>query len=124
VYDTFDSGTQHGSITTEYPRGEPLDAFPVETVAGDVLVREGDVPAPTVAKIDVQGMGVDVLKGLRESFSSDRCRLVYIEAHDNVDRLRELLREMDFSVAEFTLSREDHQPAVLGYDPDVVPHPD
>lgn len=49
---------------------------PVEVVSGDELVRDGEVPKPTVAKPDVEGGESSVLDGMRETLSSQTCRLV------------------------------------------------
>ncbi|WP_224447661.1 FkbM family methyltransferase [Haloprofundus salilacus] len=113
VYDTESPGAQHGSLDTVYPSGEPLTSFPVETVAGDRLVRENEIPAPTVVKMDVQGSGVNVLKGLRESLSSERCRLVYAEAHHNRDVLQTLLESFGFTTETLAVSRTDKEPTIV-----------
>lgn len=115
LYDSRSAGAQHGSLDTHYPTGDALDAFTVETVAGDTLVAEETVPAPTVLKIDVQGTGPDVIDGLRESLSADRCRLVYVESHDNVDTLRDQLRGLGFSVDTIDVAREGKDPTLVGY---------
>ncbi|WP_168191253.1 FkbM family methyltransferase [Haloprofundus sp. MHR1] len=120
VYDTADSGAQHGSLDTIYPRGTPLKRIPTETTSGDTLVENGLAPPPTVAKVDVQGAGVDVLTGLRKSLTADRCRLVYVETHNNYEQITDLLQRLGFSTHSFRLSREQGQPAIVGYDDDVV----
>lgn len=53
----------------------------VPTARGDELVADGDVPSPTVIKIDVEGSEPLVINGLRETLRRDDCRLVYCEIH-------------------------------------------
>ncbi|WP_224447169.1 FkbM family methyltransferase [Haloprofundus salilacus] len=120
VYDTPDSGAQHGSLDTTYPIGTPLKRIPMETTSGDALVKTGVAPPPTVTKVDVQGVGIEVLTGLSESLAADRCRLVYVETHGNHKQITELLQRLGFSTHGFRLSREQGQPAVIGYDDDAV----
>lgn len=74
----------------------------VSTVAGDDLVASGDLPAPTVLKIDVEGHEVDVIRGLSKTIESN-VRLVYCEVHPTIepgigDAVRELLEDAGFSV--------------------------
>lgn len=73
---------------------------------GDRLVNRGDVPVPTVLKIDVEGAEMKVLNGLMETLDRDSCRLVYCEVHPDrlrefghpVDQLYDLLRDRGFTV--------------------------
>jgi len=82
---------------------------PVEVGAGDDLVRDGEVPQPTVVKIDVEGKEYSVLDGMRETLSSPECRLVYCEVHrrelpdyahaeHSEAEVRDLLVELGFDV--------------------------
>lgn len=57
-----------------------------ETVAaqmthGDELVAEGEVPPPTVLKVDVEGAEYNALRGLEKTLKRDDCRVVYCEVH-------------------------------------------
>jgi len=78
----------------------------VETVAGDDLVERGEVPPPTVLKIDVEGAEAAVLTGLSETLSRPDCRLVYCEVHPellpefgaDVTAVRERLADAGFDV--------------------------
>jgi FkbM family methyltransferase len=53
----------------------------VSAVAGDTLIERGDLSPPTVAKIDVQGAELGVLRGIRGSIARD-CRLVYCNVYE------------------------------------------
>ncbi|WP_227357621.1 FkbM family methyltransferase [Haladaptatus salinisoli] len=73
---------------------------------GDKLVERGDVPPPTVVKIDVEGAELDTITGLEETLSRPDCRLVYCEVHPTFlsdydaseDDVRVALRKYGFSV--------------------------
>ncbi|WP_331235377.1 FkbM family methyltransferase [Natronorarus salvus] len=71
-----------GSIVAD---GGP-NATVVEQRAGDALVAAGEIPPPTVLKIDVEGAESLVIDGLSGSLADDRCRLVYCELHRESDR--------------------------------------
>lgn len=47
----------------------------------DRLVASGNLPAPNVIKIDVEGAEVKVLDGLVATLARDACRTVYCEVH-------------------------------------------
>lgn len=69
------------------------DAVQVEMRTGDGLVANGDVPAPTVVKVDVEGAEGLVLDGMDRLLSGD-CRAVFCELHP------ELLRKFGTSETE------------------------
>ena len=83
-----------GTITFDQPASEDVGygsssiapeasehTVQVPTARGDELVGSGDVPAPTVIKIDVEGSEPLVVDGLRETLQRDDCRIVYCEVH-------------------------------------------
>lgn len=83
----------------------------VETVPGDKLVESGEIPPPTVLKIDVEGAERMVLEGLSDSLVSERCRLIYCEVHPGVltvseDELHDYLRSLGYEI-EWITPRED-----------------
>ncbi|WP_117592576.1 FkbM family methyltransferase [Haloprofundus halophilus] len=119
LYDTDEAGAQHGSLDTIYPSSDPIGSFSTETVAGDRLVERGEIPAPTVVKIDVQGTGPAVIDGLAESLSADRCRFVYVEAHDNAEQLRTRLQNLGFSTVTLRVDRPGKDPTIVGYRKDA-----
>ena len=57
------------------------ETITVELAAGDQLIESGEIPAPTVLKIDVEGAEYQVLQGLEQTLQSDLCRLIYVEVH-------------------------------------------
>lgn len=56
------------------------ETIEVETARLDRLVKEREVPPPTVVKIDVEGAEISVLRGM-EQILQEYCRLVYVEVH-------------------------------------------
>lgn len=64
------------------------EAIRVDAHAGDELVERGELPPPTVVKIDVEGAEVLVIEGMADVLASDRCRLVYCEVHRESDERR------------------------------------
>jgi FkbM family methyltransferase len=78
----------------------------VRTTRGDKLVSEGQIPKPTVVKVDVEGAEFDVLTGLKDSLLSEDCRLIYCEVHrDHLPKfgateaeLHELLEDCGFKI--------------------------
>lgn len=63
-------------------------AVSVETRTGDELVASGEVPRPTVLKVDVEGAESLVVEGLRDSLAREDCRLVYCEIHRESEHRR------------------------------------
>lgn len=51
-------------------------AVDIEVVTIDELVRAGEIPPPTLVKIDVEGSEVDVLAGMRETLERHRPAIV------------------------------------------------
>ena len=60
------------------------NAIEIEMVQGDELINSGEIPQPSIVKIDVEGSEVDVLRGLSESLSNSKCRTVYCETHPKI----------------------------------------
>lgn len=79
--------------------GGPAETLTVETVRGDELL--GEVPRPTILKMDIQGAELAALRGLCESLSN--CRVVYCNVYrkhhsseQTAARLSSLLNESGF----------------------------
>ena len=92
---------EHALTTDESESGIEVD---VQTLDG--VVAEGNASQPTVVKIDVEGAELDVIKGGRETLSSESCRLVYCEVHPDrlenyggsYEQLRKTLVEYGFEL--------------------------
>jgi FkbM family methyltransferase len=95
------------------------DTIEVDAETGDRLVASGDIPRPTVVKIDVEGAEPLVIEGMRETLAEEDCRLVYCEVHRGTGRSRavesfggsetgihEALTDLGFAVEEL-LDRDD-----------------
>ncbi|TYL38884.1 hypothetical protein CV102_10275 [Natronococcus pandeyae] len=114
IADSDKPGMQYGTVATDASDPDTGETRRVvETVSGDELVRNGDVPPPDIIKIDVEGTAPAVLEGLEESIA-ESCRLVYVEPHDNMDVVRDRLRGYGFSIEEIPLARfREHEPPTL-----------
>ncbi|WP_224447398.1 FkbM family methyltransferase [Haloprofundus salilacus] len=74
----------------------------VEGVGDDSENGGGELPPPDHVKIDVEGYGLEVLRGARETFVSAR-PTVYFEPHveggeDRTDEIASLLRSLDYRI--------------------------
>lgn len=75
-------GDSESGVGTHSAKADPNgETITVPSRRGDTLVQENKVRQPSVVKIDVEGAEYDVIQGLRETLSNDRCRLVYCEVH-------------------------------------------
>lgn len=102
-----------GSGTGSIVHGGEDGSMEVDQVIGDDLVARGDLPRPTVVKIDVEGAEALVIEGLDETLRDDACRLLFCEIHHPADHrtsvedfgstpgeLRTRIEELGFSVEE------------------------
>ncbi len=86
-------------------RGEELtDTIPVQTVAGDSLVDEELTP-PDILKIDAEGVEAAVLRGLGETITEHRPRIIYCEFHEGQREVRALFEAFGYDCERFKASR-------------------
>lgn len=78
---------QAGIGTHSLSTGEDRLTLEVETIEGDRLIKNGEIPPPTIVKIDVEGAEQLVLEGLTSALENNRCHTIYCEVHP--DRLSE-----------------------------------
>lgn len=88
-------------VGTQTPRLDDSgrDGVDVMTMTGDELL-DGEVPAPDVLKVDVEGAEMDVLVGMSHALES--CRLVFVEAHSpgQATAIRRFLEDDGFAVKQ------------------------
>ncbi len=97
---------QAGAGTHSLSTGGDGQTLEIETIEGDRLIEEGNIPPPTVVKIDVEGAEQLVLEGLRATIGSGQCHTIYCEVHPDrlsgfggsEQELRELLRENGYEI--------------------------
>lgn len=63
-----------------------VETTEVSVEPGDELIGGSEIPPPNILKIDAEGEGMNVLKGLEKAIASDACQHVYIEIHPQEDR--------------------------------------
>jgi FkbM family methyltransferase len=82
-------------------------ALTVPTVVLDALVAQGELPSPSLIKIDVEGAEVDVLRGARGILQEAR-PIVFVATHSETltTQCRALLDEADYDVTTIGEARE------------------
>lgn len=107
----------YGSSSIEADESEATIEVP--TTTGDQLIADGEIPAPNVIKIDVEGSEPLVLEGLEKALSAPSCRTVYCEVHlpgvdkrpsvedfgSSAEDIENRLREFGFTVERLHSSR-------------------
>lgn len=86
----------------------------IQLVRGDDEVIDGDLPVPTVLKIDVDGGEYDVLRGLTRTIKSRGCRTIFCEIHPGALKeydasesdVLSLLQEWGYSIQKLEVSHE------------------
>lgn len=87
----------------------------VMTAKGDELVSQGQVPAPTCLKIDVEGHEAAVCEGLAQSLAHPRCRLVVFEDGASAQSpVKQRLKDAGFTI-EPLVRREDTAHPLLNF---------
>lgn len=84
-------GAEDGNVTMEAGKdalaatsrivSDALRGVAVRISTGDGLVGQGDIPVPTVVKIDTEGFELDVLRGMTVILGSPGVRAVFVEVH-------------------------------------------
>lgn len=100
-FDPDKLGSAGHTLLTEF-YDEESDTIAIEKKRGSEFVTDGDVPAPTVLKIDTEGTEMSVLEGFNSTLAHPECRLVYCEIHE--DRLR----SQGYSVSDVYNLLESH----------------
>ena len=71
----------YGSSSIESNASKSNTVVEAPTRSGDELISHGDIPAPNVIKIDVEGAEPLVIDGMKNALDQPECRLVYCEIH-------------------------------------------
>ena len=90
VYDTRPGSALHSLTALNDWRGSGKDLVQIRqgtlSVSIDTLVQRHGLPAPTLLKIDVDGIEPQILAGARALLASGRIRSVLVEVTENADR--------------------------------------
>jgi len=108
---TFYQSSQPGrssfnKYNAEYGDAEIISEITITVTTIDDLVNSGEVPPPSHIKIDVEGAGLEVLRGARDTIGNYN-PVIYFEPHevdDNDYRTNELqtfFEEMDYEIQKF-----------------------
>lgn len=82
--DFFRSTLQNIGRSGLYPR-DVVNSFPIKTHTIDQLIQTGQVPIPTVIKLDVEGWEYQVLSGCSQLFKVSPPRCVFFENNPECD---------------------------------------
>jgi FkbM family methyltransferase len=77
-------GSGMGSVVENYHsyvEKKKLDKIQIEIENGDLYLARHNISLPHVAKIDVEGAELEVLRGLEQAFKNDQCRFILCEVH-------------------------------------------
>lgn len=97
-----EAGAGTHSLSTGYQR----DTIEIKTTKGDRLIKDEEIPPPSVVKIDVEGAEQRVIEGLSSALKSERCHTVYCEVHPDrisefggsIEEVEELLECAGYSI--------------------------
>jgi FkbM family methyltransferase len=99
------SPTADTGMTRHVSARDSLPTFEVECRTADELIAHGDVPPPTLMKIDVEGWEFQVLNGAHHLLQSTRLKAIVFEAAPGGttgtlrdDRLGHLLMDYGYSI--------------------------
>lgn len=104
-----------GYGTSSIGESDRMESIDIRSHTGDNLIREDAIPQPNLVKIDVEGAEKQVIDGLENALSSDKCKFVQCEVHLPSDHRRP-------SVYDFGSSPEEVKEALrsLGFTLNVV----
>lgn len=91
-----DQTSSHLASRGEHPLAE--EAVEVEVVALDEVVGRGEIPPPTLVKLDVEGSELDALHGMRSILDEHRPKLV-CELHGTGEAFADLMDEIGYSAS-------------------------
>lgn len=89
---------------------EDGETITISTHRGDSLIKEG-LPSPSIVKIDVEGAELEVIAGLNQALSDEKCRAAYVEIHPRYvtpDDVSAKLREYGFEVTDIETVNRNH----------------
>lgn len=112
---TNKAGVEQATILDEHPTHRDVEKqIEVPSRRLDRYVLENDLPEPDIVKIDVEGAGLHVLKGM-DSLISKSPPHVYIEPHNNAEELKDYLRDRRYEITGVWPERDkDEHPTIVG----------
>jgi FkbM family methyltransferase len=117
----YSDGPGGMSPSLAHQRGEK-GAVPVATRSLDSLRRSGELPPPTVLKLDIEGAEVLALRGAAELLTSEgRPRSLFIEVHDSFlpgfgssgDEVRAMLADYGYTHEKYRAPRAGQHHLIL-----------
>lgn len=95
-------GSGMGSVVENYTSSidaKKLERIQIDMETGDRYLARYHLPPPHIAKIDVEGAELEVLRGFEEALKDDRCRFLFCEVHP--DFLEEPMKEVEETLENY-----------------------
>lgn len=117
----YTDGDEGNSPSLVHQRGES-DSVAVSARSLDSLIAEGQLPRPTVIKLDIEGAEILALRGAKRLLaSSERPRALFIEVHDtflpgfgsSADEVYALLEDFGYTKAVYRARRDGQTHLIL-----------
>jgi FkbM family methyltransferase len=111
---TDEAGAEQATILETHPLNHNfISEREVNMVALDDYVTDKQLPEPDLVKIDIEGAGVNALKGMGTILSEIKPH-IFIEPHENDKRIKTLLREYDYTINYVQPDRgENESPTII-----------
>jgi FkbM family methyltransferase len=107
-FDVGDGSVHQNARVLEGSAAPGTTVLELPIYSGDEAAASQALPHPTLAKVDVEGFELDVLRGMSGLLRSERCHDVFVELHFGVlakrgqpgapDEIVRLLRDLGYTV--------------------------
>ena len=108
-WSAFHSLNVEGASKREHLGPQAGEPIAVETVTLDEFLAAGDVPAPDLVKVDVEGAELAVLQGMRHTLESVKPLLI-CELHGTNDDYRRFLSSVEYQAQVLDADSPRHNP--------------
>jgi len=106
------SGTEKATILKAHPlEHEFVDHVDVKLVSLDDYIVDENLPRPDLIKIDVEGAGLRVLRGLSQ-FLAESSPHIFIETHRNSEEIEIFLKKHEYNLNYIFADRDDEAPTI------------
>lgn len=117
----YTDGADGNSPSLVHQRNEKFEVE-VEARSLDSLLEVGDLPGPTVIKLDIEGAEILALRGAHNLLHNDNApRSLFLEVHDSflpafgssADAVLQLVRDAGYTEVRYCADRHDQQHLIL-----------
>lgn len=95
------------------------DSIDVPQRRGDDIIKEADIPAPDVMKIDVDGSECKVLRGFEKTLKSDDPPIIFLEVHTPITQFQHNIENFGDSISELAhiLEKNNYTVSIINSKP-------